>query len=122
MLGYAAGPNGSGAAQSVQVTVERGARNSRRLYASVQIAAPVEVVWGALTDYQGLDKFIPGALSYSCMHQQQACLAKQSLRTIMSSVHACRADLMPAEQCRLVPLMSTTVCAKPHPSCIHDCV
>lgn len=58
------GSNGSGAAQSVQVTVERSARNSRRLYAAVQIAAPVEVVWGALTDYQGLGNFIPGRLPH----------------------------------------------------------
>lgn len=61
-----AGSNGSGAAPPVQVTVERGARNSRRLYAAVEIAAPVEVVWGALTDYQGLGSFIPGALYTSC--------------------------------------------------------
>ena len=52
-----AGSNGSGAAPPVvQVTVERGARNSRRLYAAVEVAAPVEVVWGALTDYQGAGK------------------------------------------------------------------
>ena len=48
-------------AQSVEVKVERGARNSRRLYAAVQIAAPIDVVWGALTDYEGLGNFIPGA-------------------------------------------------------------
>ena len=42
------------------MTVERGARNSRRLYAAVQIAAPINVVWGALTDYEGLGSFIPG--------------------------------------------------------------
>ena len=54
------GANGSGPAQPVDVTVERAARNSRRLYAAVQIAAPVDVVWGALTDYQGLGNFIPG--------------------------------------------------------------
>jgi len=45
------------------VTVERAARNSRRLYAAVQIAAPIDVVWGALTDYEGLGNFIPGAMS-----------------------------------------------------------
>ena len=51
--------NGSGP-ESVDVTVERGARNSRRLYAAVQIAAPVHIVWGALTDYERLNTFIPG--------------------------------------------------------------
>ena len=44
----------------VDVVVERAERNSRRLYAAVQIAAPVETVWGALTDYEGLSNFIPG--------------------------------------------------------------
>lgn len=76
-MAYVAGLNGSGAAQSVQVTVERGARNSRRLYASVQIAAPVEVVWGALTDYQGLGNFIPGVLSHS-MHARTVTLPCQA--------------------------------------------
>lgn len=64
-----AGSNGSSAAPPVQVTVERGARNSRRLYAAVEIAAPVEVVWGALTDYQGLGNFIPGAWHTLCTKQ-----------------------------------------------------
>ncbi|KAL3159087.1 hypothetical protein ABBQ32_011085 [Trebouxia sp. C0010 RCD-2024] len=64
------GSNGSGAAQSVQVTVERSARNSRRLYAAVQIAAPVEVVWGALTDYQGLGNFIPGLTENRCLSKK----------------------------------------------------
>lgn len=66
-----AGSNGSGTAPPVQVTVERGARNSRRLYAAVEIAAPVEVVWGALTDYQGLGNFIPGTLHASCTNKKQ---------------------------------------------------
>ncbi len=46
------------------MTVERAARNSRRLYAAIQIAAPIDVVWGALTDYEGLGNFIPGAMSH----------------------------------------------------------
>lgn len=46
--------------RGVNVVVERAERNSRRLYAAVQIAAPVETVWGALTDYEGLGNFIPG--------------------------------------------------------------
>ena len=46
--------------KGVNVVVERAARNSRRLYAAVQIAAPAETVWGVLTDYEGLSNFIPG--------------------------------------------------------------
>ena len=44
----------------VQVEVEQGPRNSRRLYAGIDIAAPQDIVWGALTDYDGLAEFIPG--------------------------------------------------------------
>ena len=40
--------------------IDKGHRNSRRLYASVEIAAPLQVVWEALTDYEGLGTFIPG--------------------------------------------------------------
>lgn len=46
--------------RGVDLVIERGERNSRRLYGAVQIAAPVETVWGALTDYEGLSNFIPG--------------------------------------------------------------
>ena len=42
------------------MTVETPARNARRLYAGVDIAAPLETVWQALTDYDGLADFIPG--------------------------------------------------------------
>lgn len=66
----ASGGSGSGGAQSVEVTVERGARNSRRLYAAVQIAAPINVVWGALTDYEGLGSFIPGLSENRCLSRK----------------------------------------------------
>ena len=44
----------------MSVIIDKGYRNSRRLYASVEIAAPLQVVWEALTDYEGLGTFIPG--------------------------------------------------------------
>lgn len=76
----------SNGAQSVEVTVERGARNSRRLYAAVQIAAPIDIVWGALTDYEGLGNFIPGA------NQSSIC---ESFATVLKEDGAivCQADL-----------------------------
>ena len=40
--------------------IDKGHRNSRRLYANVEIAAPLQVVWEALTAYEGLGTFIPG--------------------------------------------------------------
>ena len=51
----------------VTVEVECGPRNSRRLYAGIDIAAPWGDVWGALTNYDGLSDFIPGELR-PCMH------------------------------------------------------
>ena len=45
----------------VEVTVEKAGPNSRRVYAAIDIGAPVAVVWDALTDYDGLGNFIPGA-------------------------------------------------------------
>lgn len=51
------------AESAVLVEVERGPSNSRRLYAGVDIAAPWTAVWAALTDYDGLDSFIPGKQS-----------------------------------------------------------
>lgn len=48
------------AAAAVLVGVERGPkRNSRRVVAGLDIAAPLHVVWGALTDYDNLAAFVP---------------------------------------------------------------
>ena len=47
-------------APDVAVVVEPATNNARRLFAGVDIAAPVAVVWDSLTDYDGLGKFIPG--------------------------------------------------------------
>lgn len=40
--------------------VEPASNNARKLFAGVDIAAPVSVVWESLTDYDGLGTFIPG--------------------------------------------------------------
>ena len=44
----------------VAVEVETAPSNGRCLFAGVDITAPPDVVWQALTDYDGLDSFIPG--------------------------------------------------------------
>lgn len=44
----------------VTIAVEAGARNSRRLFAGVDVAAPPPAVWAALTSYSQLGTFIPG--------------------------------------------------------------
>lgn len=51
-------------AYSVAVVVEPAGNNGRCLYAGVDISAPVDVIWGALTDYDGLGDFIPGLLEH----------------------------------------------------------
>ena len=52
-------------APDVAVVVEPATNNARRLFAGVDIAAPVAVVWDSLTDYDGLGNFIPGRSSVS---------------------------------------------------------
>ena len=52
---------------SVAVAVEPAPANGRRLYASVDVAAPAFVVWRALTDYDRLSDFIPGLAENRCL-------------------------------------------------------
>ena len=47
------------------VTVEPAGGNSRCCFAGIEISAPVECVWSALTNYEGLGDFIPGAVRLS---------------------------------------------------------
>ena len=47
-------------ATEVAVIVEPASNNARRLFAGVDIDAPVSIVWDSLTDYDGLGNFIPG--------------------------------------------------------------
>jgi ribosome-associated toxin RatA of RatAB toxin-antitoxin module len=52
--------------------VEQGPSNSRRLYAGIDIAAPWDDVWSALTDYDGLADFIPGLAKNECLSRHPA--------------------------------------------------
>lgn len=54
----------------MSVVVDKPSWNSRKLYASVQIAAPVETVWGILTDYPALGTFIPGLVKNECLERK----------------------------------------------------
>lgn len=56
----------------VAVEVEQGPSNSRRLYAGIDIAAPWDDVWSALTDYDGLADFIPGLAKNECLSRHPA--------------------------------------------------
>lgn len=54
----------------VNVQVEKTSWNSRKLYASVNINAPVSLVWNCLTDYEGLSSFIPSLVENRCLQQK----------------------------------------------------
>ena len=58
------------------LVVESASNNARKLFAGVDIDAPVSVVWDALTDYDGLGTFIPG-MAMMQRHCQMAMCATQ---------------------------------------------
>lgn len=52
--------------------------SSRKLVASVDIHAPVPVVWNALTDYDNLASFIPSLVENRCIERRErGCLLYQ---------------------------------------------
>lgn len=56
-------------AGGVSIQVDNTSWNSRRIYASISITAPVEMVWNALTDYDNLDSFIPSLVENRCLER-----------------------------------------------------
>ncbi|CAL5228575.1 g11732 [Coccomyxa viridis] len=58
-------------ASEVALLVEPASNNARKLFAGVDIAAPVSVVWESLTDYDGLGTFIPGLAENRCLQRKQ---------------------------------------------------
>jgi len=54
----------------VTAVVEKTSWTSRKIHASITIRAPVAVVWGCLTDYQGLDSFIPSLVENKCLERK----------------------------------------------------
>ena len=53
----------------MKVKVGRGPRNSRFVFASLDVRAPVEVLWSNLTDYDHLDEFIPSLAKNECLQR-----------------------------------------------------
>lgn len=60
----------SSAGAPVAVVVGKTPNNSRRLFAEVDVDAPPAVVWGALTNYEGLDEFIPSLETNRCLERR----------------------------------------------------
>lgn len=54
----------------MSVSVDKTSWNSRQLFASVSIEAPVDSVWACLTDYDGLDTFIPSLVKNECLQRK----------------------------------------------------
>lgn len=54
----------------MRLTLEKTSWNSRKLYASVNIAAPVDQVWRCLNDYEGLANFIPSLVENKCLEKK----------------------------------------------------
>jgi hypothetical protein len=66
------------ASQSVAVELTNTSFSSRKLNATVLIGAPLEVVWGALTDYDNLGTFIPSLVENRCLEKRpKGCLLYQ---------------------------------------------
>eukprot|EP00882_Tetradesmus_deserticola_P010566 GHRQ01011162.1.p1 GENE.GHRQ01011162.1~~GHRQ01011162.1.p1 ORF type:complete len:298 (+),score=112.39 GHRQ01011162.1:139-1032(+) len=66
------------AQQSVSVKLTNISFSSRLLNATAHIAAPVEVVWAALTDYDNLASFIPSLVENKCLERRpHGCLLRQ---------------------------------------------
>lgn len=56
----------------VMVDVEQTSWNSRKLFATVDVAAPVDIVWDSLTDYEHLGDFIPSLVENRCLQKKDA--------------------------------------------------
>ena len=66
------------ASQSVAVELTNTSFSSRKLNATVLIGAPLDVVWGSLTDYDNLGTFIPSLVENKCLEKRpQGCLLYQ---------------------------------------------
>jgi uncharacterized membrane protein len=55
---------------AVAAKLEHTSWNSRKVHASVAINAPIERVWEALTDYEGLGSFIPSLVENKCLRRK----------------------------------------------------
>lgn len=64
--------------REVAVALTNTSFSSRKLNATVQIDAPLEVVWSSLTDYDNLGTFIPSLVENRCLERRpQGCLLYQ---------------------------------------------
>ncbi|KAF5829951.1 dehydrase and lipid transport-domain-containing protein, partial [Dunaliella salina] len=63
--------NDCGASSQVRLTLEKTSWNSRKLFASVNVAAPEEQVWRCLNDYEGLANFIPSLVENKCLEKKE---------------------------------------------------
>lgn len=58
------------ASRTVDIAVEQGKRNSRLLYAGIDVSAPLSTLWNALSAYERLQTFIPGLEVSRCLNKR----------------------------------------------------
>lgn len=73
---------GSQESSQVRLLIEKTSWSSRKLFASVNIAASAEQVWQCLNDYEGLASFIPSLV-------ENRCLEKKENGAVIYQVRAC---------------------------------
>jgi hypothetical protein len=56
--------------RSVDIAVEPGKRNSRLVYAGIDVSAPLSALWDALSAYDRLQTFIPGLEVSRCLNRR----------------------------------------------------
>ncbi len=87
---------------AVAVDVETAPSNGRCLFAGVDIGAPPDVVWAALTEYDGLDSFIPGAPRItSWFFKESALFCLTGLRAALLGAEACRPERLAQRPARV---------------------
>lgn len=59
-------------AAQVRVDVENTSWNSRKLFATVDVQAPVDLLWSSLTDYEHLGDFIPSLVENRCLQKKDS--------------------------------------------------
>lgn len=107
----------SSSRKDVAVKLTATSFSSRKLQATVDINAPVPVVWEALTDYDNLGTFIPSLAENRCLERRkQGCLLYQVRR----GVGSCRRTRLPAAaavQTRSIAQSSSMPAAHPRSVC-----
>lgn len=105
------------ARKDVAVKLTATSFSSRKLQATVNIQAPLPVVWEALTDYERLGTFIPSLVENRCLERRkQGCLLYQ-VRTRAAAEPCClvtQHSWAPPQTCLHMSAVPSTVIMQCH--------